>query len=121
MSAIKSKNTKPELRVRKVLHGLGLRYRIHDKNLPGKPDLVFKKYKTVVFVNGCFWHGHQNCKDFRLPKTNTEWWREKISKTIERDSNKTFQLKQLGWKVLTIWECEISEEFLVLLANKIKV
>lgn len=93
MSQIKGKNTKPEILVRKHLHSKGFRYRLHDKSLPGKPDIVLKKYKTVIFVNGCFWHGHEGCKYFILPKTRTEWWKDKIFKTKERDKSKIDQLE----------------------------
>ena len=112
MSQIKGSNTKPEILVRKFLFSKGFRYRINDKKLPGKPDIVLPKYKTVIFVNGCFWHGHENCKYFKLPKTRTEWWKEKIKKNIENDLNKQTQLRNLEYKVLIIWECEIkSKEF----------
>ena len=112
MSQIKGSNTKPEILVRKFLFSKGFRYRINDKKLPGKPDIVLPKYKTVIFVNGCFWHGHENCKYFTLPKTRTEWWKEKIEKNIENDLNKHSQLLDLGYRVLMIWECEIkSKEF----------
>jgi len=112
MSQIKGSNTKPEILVRKFLFSKGFRYRINDKKLPGKPDIVLPKYKTVIFVNGCFWHGHENCKYFTLPKTRTEWWKEKIKKNIENDLNKQTQLRNLEYKVLIIWECEIkSKEF----------
>ena len=112
MSRIKGTNTKPEMLVRKFLFSKGFRYRINDKKLPGKPDIVLPKYKTVIFVNGCFWHGHENCKYFTLPKTRTEWWKEKIKKNIENDLNKQTQLRNLEYKVLIIWECEIkSKEF----------
>ena len=112
MSQIKGTNTKPEILVRQFLFSKGFRYRINDKKLPGKPDIVLPKYKTVIFVNGCFWHGHENCKYFTLPKTRTEWWKEKIKKNIENDLNKQTQLRNLEYKVLIIWECEIkSKEF----------
>ena len=107
MSRIRGKDTKPELIVRKYLHSRGLRYSLHNKNLPGKPDLCFRKYKTVIFVNGCFWHGHENCKKFQLPKTRTEWWKNKIMSTKERDQRKRKELDKEGWKVITVWECEI--------------
>jgi DNA mismatch endonuclease, patch repair protein len=107
MSQIKGKNTKPEILVRKFLFSKGFRYRIHDKKLPGKPDIVLPKYKTVIFVNGCFWHGHENCKYFTLPKTRTEWWKEKIEQNIDNDLKKQSQLIELGYKVIIVWECEI--------------
>jgi len=107
MSKIRGKNTKPELLVRKFLFSKGLRYRLHSKSLPGKPDIILKKYRTVIFINGCFWHGHYKCKYFVLPKTNSEWWKQKIDETIERDKKVNFKLKELGWKIITIWECEL--------------
>lgn len=107
MSRIKNKNTKPEILVRKFLFANGFRYRINDKKLPGKPDIVLPKYKTVIFVNGCFWHGHEDCKYFKLPATRTGWWKEKIEKNIENDLKKHAQLKLAGYKVIVIWECEL--------------
>lgn len=109
MSRIKSKDTKPEILVRKFLHKNGFRYKFHDKTLPGKPDIVLPKYKTVIFVNGCFWHGHENCKFFKIPKTRTEWWQIKINKNIINDSNAIKSLRLLGWKVVCIWECELNK------------
>jgi len=109
MSGIKGKNTKPELVVRKELFQRGFRYRLHGKKLPGKPDLVFPKYKTVILVNGCFWHGH-NCKLFKWPKSNQTFWKEKISGTIERDRKNLEQLSSLGWRILTIWECALKNK-----------
>ena len=110
MSRIKGKNTKPEMLVRKFLFSKGFRYRINDKKLPGKPDIVLPKYKTVIFVNGCFWHGHKNCKYFKLPKTRTDWWKEKIEKTILNDFEKQTQLKNMGYRVLIIWECDVKNK-----------
>ena len=110
MSQIKGKNTKPEILVRKFLFSKGFRYRINDKKLPGKPDIVLQKYKTVIFVNGCFWHGHENCKYFTLPKTRTEWWKEKIEKTIINDFVKQEELIKMGYKVQIIWECEVKSK-----------
>ena len=107
MSQIKGKNTKPELLVRKFLFGLGYRYKIHDKKLPGKPDLVLPKYNTVIHVHGCFWHGHQGCKYFKLPKTRKDWWLQKINKTRENDTNNKNELENHGWRVLEIWECQL--------------
>lgn len=110
MSRIRSTNSKPETMVRKFLFSKGLRYRKNVKTLPGKPDIVLKKYKTVVFVNGCFWHGHENCKYFVMPKSNTDFWDEKISKNIVRD-NATYQtLTELGWNVIIVWECELKKD-----------
>lgn len=107
MSRIKGKNTKPEMLVRKYLHAHGFRYKLHDKNLPGKPDLVLPKYKTVIFIHGCFWHGHHNCKYFTIPKTRTEWWTEKINKNIANDEKAVKLLKKEGWKIITVWECKL--------------
>ena len=107
MSQIKGKNTKPEIMVRKFLFSNGFRYRLHDKKLPGKPDIVLAKYRTVIFVNGCFWHGHEGCNYFVIPKTKTEWWLDKINKTISRDLEIKNTLKNLGWRIFVIWECEL--------------
>lgn len=107
MSQIKSKDTKPEILVRKFLFAKGFRYRLHVKTLPGKPDIVFPKLKTVIFVHGCFWHGHQNCPLFILPKTRTEWWQNKINRNKKTDERNADNLLQLGWTVLTIFGCEL--------------
>ncbi len=107
MQAIRSKGTKPEWIVRRCLHGHGFRYRLHDRRLPGSPDIVLKKYGTVVFVQGCFWHGHEPCKIGRLPKSNRDFWEEKISTNRRRDQRNVFLLEKLGWKVWTIYECEL--------------
>ncbi|MBI3133326.1 MAG: DNA mismatch endonuclease Vsr [Bacteroidetes bacterium] len=110
MSRIKGKDTKPEMLVRKFLFANGFRYRLHVKNLPGKPDIVLPKYKTVIFVHGCFWHGHKNCKYFVVPKTRTEWWLEKISRNRENDVEKKKNLTRLGWRVMNIWECQLKRD-----------
>jgi DNA mismatch endonuclease (patch repair protein) len=110
MRRIRGKDTKPEMLVRKYLHANGLRYRLHNKNLPGKPDLTLSKYHTVIFVNGCFWHGHKGCKYFVIPKTRTEWWKEKIGETVIRDNKSMKELNQLGWNSIVIWECELKPE-----------
>ena len=107
MSQIKGKNTKPELLVRKFLFSHGFRYRLNVKDLPGKPDIVLPKYKTVIFVNGCFWHGHDGCKYFVIPKTRTEWWLNKIRSTQKRDKKNEIKLQVGGWRVIIIWECEL--------------
>ncbi len=107
MSQIKGKNTKPEMLVRKFLFSNGIRYRLHDKKLPGKPDLVFPKYKKVVFIHGCFWHGHEDCKYFVIPKTRTEWWLNKINGNKTKDAESAIALKKLKWKPITVWECEL--------------
>ena len=110
MSAIKSKNTKPEITVRKLLHSMGYRFRLHKKDLPGSPDIVLPKYKTVIFVHGCFWHRHQNCKYASNPKTRREFWEKKFKENIERDKKTQEKLKNLGWKTKIVWECEIKKQ-----------
>lgn len=110
MSRIKGKDTKPEIVVRKFLFSKGLRYRLYDKKLPGKPDIVLPKYKTVIFVHGCFWHGHENCKYFSIPKTRTEWWTEKIMKNKANDEKNEAALVALGWKVIEVFECELKKD-----------
>ena len=110
MSAIKSKNTKPEITVRKLLHSMGYRFRLHRKDLPGSPDIVLPKYKTVIFVHGCFWHRHQNCKYASNPKTRREFWEKKFKENIERDKKTQEKLKNLGWKTKIVWECEIKKQ-----------
>ena len=107
MSRIKGKNTKPEMLVRKFLHAHGYRYKLHDKNLPGKPDIVLPKYRTVIFVHGCFWHGHAHCKYFVVPKTRTQWWTDKINRNKANDKKAVKTLKKDGWKVIEIWECKL--------------
>jgi DNA mismatch endonuclease, patch repair protein len=107
MSQIKGKNTKPEMLVRKFLHANGFRYRLHVRNLPGKPDLVLPKYKTVIFVHGCFWHGHKDCKYFVVPKTRTEWWLTKINSNIANDTKASKALRKEGWKLIHLWECNL--------------
>ena len=124
MSRIKGKNTKPEELVRKFLFSQGFRYRKNDARLPGTPDIVLPKYKTVIFVNGCFWHGHSNCKYFVVPKTNTEFWLNKIETNRQRDAKKTSELQSLGWRVIVLWECQLKknvvDETLQSLVEKIK-
>lgn len=109
MSMIKGKNTKPEIIVRKFLHANGYRFRLHYEKLPGKPDIVLPKYKIAIFINGCYWHGHENCKYFKPPKTNTEWWLNKINETIERDKRKYEEIKNNNWRIKIIWECELKK------------
>lgn len=106
MSGIRGQNTKPELKIRGALHALGFRYRIHAADVPGKPDLVLPKYRAVVFVNGCFWHGH-DCSLFHLPGTRREFWQQKISRNIARDAEVRRQLDSEGWRHVTVWECAI--------------
>jgi len=112
MSRIRSKNTKPEIIVRKFLHAAGFRFRLHNKNLPGTPDIVLPKYKTAVFIHGCFWHGHQNCRYFVVPKTRTEWWQNKIYRNAANDDKAASELKVLGWKVIEVWECSLKKDLL---------
>lgn len=110
MSRIKGKDTKPEMLVRKFLFSNGIRYRLHDKKLTGTPDLVFPKYGKVLFIHGCFWHGHEGCKYFVVPKTRTEWWLNKINGNKKKDSESIGALKKQGWKVITVWECELKTD-----------
>ncbi|OFI35426.1 very short patch repair endonuclease [Alteromonas lipolytica] len=106
MKAVRAKNTKPELLVRKLLHGAGYRYRLHVKNLPGTPDIVLPKYKVVIFVHGCFWHMH-DCALFRLPATRTDWWRQKLTENRLRSEAAEDFLRELGWRVVIVWECSL--------------
>lgn len=110
MAAVKSKDTKPEMVVRKYLWSRGFRYRVNNPRLPGHPDFVLRKYHTCIFVNGCFWHGHEGCKYYRVPKTNTEFWERKISRNKERDREEQIQLARMGWHCITVWECELKGE-----------
>lgn len=107
MSRIRAKNTKPEIYVRSILHGRGYRFRLHPKELPGKPDIILPKYNTAIFVHGCFWHGHVGCKDFAPPKTRTEWWLNKINGNKKRAIDNILHLEKLGWEVIVVWECEL--------------
>ena len=110
MSRIRGKDTKPEELVRKYLFSQGFRYRKNDARLPGKPDIVLPKYKTVIFVNGCFWHAHEGCKYFVWPKNNEDFWRDKISGNVIRDAEKRKQLENMGWKVIVVWECQLKKQ-----------
>ena len=114
MSAIKSKNTKPEIAVRKVLHSMGYRFRLHGKDLPGSPDIVLPKYKTVIFVHGCFWHRHENCKYATTPKTREEFWESKFKENVIRDKSHQKKLSAIGWKIIIVWECEIKDKNLLI-------
>ena len=107
MSAIRAKNTKPEMLVRKFLWHEGFRYRLNHPRLPGKPDVVLRKYRTCIFVNGCFWHGHEGCRFYRVPHTNVEFWTEKVRRNRERDLQVQHRVAQMGWHCITIWECEL--------------
>jgi len=112
MAAIKSKGMKPEMIVRSLVHGMGYRYRLHRKGLPGKPDLVFGPRRKVIFVHGCFWHQHDDpdCKIARKPKSNTGYWDQKLARNVERDAQNVTRLEEAGWKVLTIWECQTKDQ-----------
>lgn len=107
MSMIKGKDTKQELLVRRFLFGNGFRYRVNVRSLPGKPDIVLRKYGVVIFINGCFWHGHENCRYFKIPKTRTDWWKDKIERNIKRDTKVRDELRQIGWRTMVIWECQL--------------
>lgn len=110
MSRIKGKNTKPEIIVRKFLHAQGFRFRLHTKNLPGKPDIYLKKYNTAIFIHGCFWHAHEGCRYFILPKTRAEWWKNKIEANSLNDLKKKEALERSGINVITIWECDLKKD-----------
>jgi len=110
MSRVRSKNTKPELIVRSLLHRMGFRFRVNRSDLPGKPDIVLSKYKTVVFVHGCFWHRHKGCKRATAPSTRREFWEKKFTANVERDKRNCHELQAQGWKVVVLWECEVSSD-----------
>lgn len=107
MSGIRGKNTKPEIRVRRYLHQMGLRFRLHVKDLPGKPDICFPKFRTTVFVNGCFWHRHPGCRYASTPATRIDFWDKKFAQNIKRDQENFAALEELGWKTIVVWECEV--------------
>ncbi len=111
MGKIRSSNTKPEILVRKALHQLGYRFGLNKKSLPGKPDIVLTRYNTVIFVDGCFWHFHQDCRDGKIPQKNRDYWEPKLKKNKKRDEQNSKALAELGWKILTIWECDIKKDF----------
>ena len=119
MSKIGPINSKPEILIRKLVHGMGYRYRLHGEDLPGKPDLVFPKYKKVIFVHGCFWHGHEGCKRSTIPETNEIFWRKKITRNIDNDVRKCKKLNKLGWDYLIIWQCEIKSKNVEILKRRI--
>jgi len=121
MSGIRGKNTSPELTVRRFLHAKGLRYRLHVKNLQGKPDLVFPKYRVVVFVHGCFWHRHSGCRYATTPASNQSFWQQKFDDNVRRDKEVISKLKKAGWRVLIVWECDMTEMTLEKLFRKIKI
>ena len=113
MRKVRSKDTTPEMRVRRALHAKGFRYRLHHSDLPGKPDLVLSRFRTCIFVHGCFWHGHESCRKASVPKTNTDFWVKKITRNRDRDHEVRTLLEDIGWKVVIVWECqtEKAEEF----------
>ena len=108
MARIRAQDTQPEMYVRRLLHGQGYRFRLHSKDLPGRPDIVFRSRKKVIFVHGCFWHSHEGCKKASVPKTRTTYWKPKLEANRKRDARSVSKLKEMGWKVLIVWECEIS-------------
>jgi DNA mismatch endonuclease (patch repair protein) len=120
MKKVSGKNTNPEITVRKLLHRMGYRFRLHPLNLPGKPDIVLPKYKKIILIHGCFWHGHEGCKRSQLPNTNRDFWRDKISKNKDRDKIVIEKLKRLGWSILIIWDCEIRKRNLADLEEKLE-
>ena len=124
MSAVRNKNTRPELIVRKYLFARGFRYRLNCKRLPGNPDIVLKKYRAAIFVNGCFWHGHEGCRKAALPNTHFEFWKEKIERNKVRDARNMEELEHMGWRCIVIWQCELErytqEETLLSLVHKIR-
>ncbi len=109
MALIRSRDTKPELAVRRIIHGMGFRYRLHANDLPGHPDIVFRPRRKVVFVHGCFWHLHRNCRKCRLPKSRRDYWQPKLERNAERDRDARQTLKRIGWRSLVVWECEIAQ------------
>ena len=110
MSRIRGANTKPELQLRSLLHSAGYRFRLHDPKLPGRPDIILKKYRAVIFVHGCYWHRHSNCPNATTPGTRTNFWQAKFDDTVERDKRKTAELRGRGWRVITVWECELEKD-----------
>jgi DNA mismatch endonuclease (patch repair protein) len=120
MSRVRGKDTKPEMLVRKFLFSEGFRYRLHDKKLPGKPDIVLSKYKTVIFINGCFWHGHEDCRYYVVPKTRTDWWVEKINRNIDNDRRNYKYLGLLAWKVIVVWTCQLKGPDIKIILEQLK-
>lgn len=118
MSNVKGKDTSPEKAVRSSLHKMGYRFRLHRRDLPGNPDIVLAKYKKVIFVHGCFWHGHKNCVRAKRPSTNKKFWAEKLSKNVKRDRKNQKELKKIGWHTLVVWQCEIKDKDLLM--NKLR-
>lgn len=120
MSLIRSKDTAPELAIRRALHALGLRYRLGNKHLPGKPDIVFPRQKVAIFVHGCFWHRHENCKVANMPKSNTAFWKEKFDGNVARDQHSRAKLEAMGWRVETVWECELGPKEVADVASRLR-
>lgn len=120
MAGIRGKDTKPEMIVRSFLHRQGLRFRLHQRNLPGRPDLVLRRFCTVIFVHGCFWHRHRNCRFSYMPASNRQFWLRKFADNVERDKKKTVKLRRLGWRVLVAWECALDEAHLMKLVTRIR-
>lgn len=121
MRRIKSFDTKPELRLRRLIHRLGFRYRLHRKDLPGRPDLAFPSLRKAIFVHGCFWHQHESCIDGRIPRSRTEYWVPKLKKNVDRDASALIELNRLGWEVLIIWDCELNgEDTLVTIERRVR-
>ena len=118
MASIRSKDTSPELRLRRALHGLGLRYRLHDRRLPGHPDIVLPRHRAVIFVHGCFWHRHAGCKVAATPKSNTDFWVQKFERNVARDQRSAAALAAIGWRVLVVWECEVGSKQKAVVAAK---
>lgn len=119
MSRVRGKDTKPEMLVRRFLHSCGFRYKLHDKSLPGKPDIVLPKYRTVIFIHGCFWHGHARCKYFKVPQTRTQWWVDKIRRNKLNDTKGLRILRKEGWKVIVVWECGLKPAKVMSTLNRI--
>lgn len=119
MSRIRSKDTKPEIIVRKALFAEGFRFRVHDRRYPGSPDIVLKKHRAVIFIHGCFWHGHKDCKYFKIPQTRTQWWQEKIARNKYNDRIAIRALKRDGWKVIILWECDLKSDKMTKTLNKL--
>lgn len=120
MVAIHSSNTKPEVKLRRVLWRKGFRYRVNDRHLPGSPDIVLPKYRTVIFIHGCFWHGHKGCKNYTIPKTNTDFWVAKVARNQERDQEVWRQLEAKGWSVIIVWECELKKKCFEETVNRVE-
>lgn len=119
MASIRGRNTRPEMALRKALHRLGFRYRLHERKLPGHPDLVFPKYRAVVFVHGCFWHRHPGCRYATTPASNTEFWERKFRGNVERDNRNIRKLREQGWRVAVIWECALKGDNLEVIAERV--